>query len=125
MGDTNAGFAGKLAGGAQAASAELKRQLEKLLTEVVNDIPVSHQKKLDYPDAASRSLASGAARDASLLTGALAIPGGPLGILTILPDLVSVWRRQAQLVADVAAVHGRTDRLDREVPCDPDPNEAA
>lgn len=33
---------------------------------------------------------------------------GPLGLLTILPDMYAIWRVQAQLVADIAAVYGKT-----------------
>lgn len=87
--------------------------LEKLLSEVVSDIPDSTKEKARDPEAAARGLAASAARRAAILTGALALPPGPLGVLTIVPDLVGVWRCQAQLVADIAAVYGKTNRLDK------------
>lgn len=39
---------------------------------------------------------------------------GPLGLLTLLPDMVAIWKVQAQLVADIAAVYGKTSTLGRE-----------
>lgn len=48
------------------------------------------------------------------ISGALAIPPGPLGMLTVLPDLLAIWRLQAQMVADIAALYGKTGYLTRE-----------
>ena len=42
------------------------------------------------------------------------MPPGPLGIITILPDLVGIWRLQAQLVSDIAAVYGVKASLTQE-----------
>lgn len=109
------GWAGLLSAGAKTAAEQLQKRLESLLLEIVEDIPHSSKQKAAVPESAARVLGGGAARDAALLTGAFAIPGGPLGLITILPDLVSVWRRQAQLVADIAAVYGKSARLDREL----------
>ena len=39
---------------------------------------------------------------------------GPLGMLTILPDIVGVWRVQAQMVADIAAAYGKAATLTRQ-----------
>lgn len=90
-------------------------KLEKLLAEVVSDIPESDRKKAADPEGAARGLAAAAARHTAVLSGALALPAGPLGVLTLVPDLVAVWRRQAQLVADIAAVYGKTAALSREL----------
>lgn len=90
-------------------------KLEKALAEVVSDIPESSKKKAPDPEAAARGLSSEAARYAAGVTGVLALPGGPLGVLTLVPDLVVVWRRQAQLVADIAAVYGKSAQLDRKL----------
>ena len=46
-----------------------------------------------------------------MAAGTLALPLGPLGWLTIIPELLAVWRIQAQLVADIAALHGKTAEL--------------
>ena len=44
----------------------------------------------------------------------MALPPGPLGLLTLIPDLVAVWKIQSQLVADIAAVYGRQEQLTKE-----------
>jgi len=37
-----------------------------------------------------------------------------LGILSLLPDIVGVWRVQSQMVADIAATYGKTATLTKE-----------
>jgi hypothetical protein len=41
----------------------------------------------------------------------MALPPGPLGMLTVLPDLYLIWKVQRQLVADIFALHDRTAEL--------------
>jgi hypothetical protein len=48
-----------------------------------------------------------------MLSGGLALPPGPLGMLTVLPDLYLIWQLQRQMVADIFALHGRTAELTR------------
>ena len=55
-----------------------------------------------------------AARKASLISGSLSLPVGVLGWLTVLPELLGVWRVQAQMVADIAAVYGKSPALGHE-----------
>lgn len=38
----------------------------------------------------------------------------PLGMLTLLPDIVGVWRVQAQMVSDIAAAYGKTSTLTKQ-----------
>jgi hypothetical protein len=59
-------------------------------------------------------LTRAAASQAGATAGALALPPGPLGMLTILPDLIAVWHIQRQLVADIAACYGKSAELQRE-----------
>jgi hypothetical protein len=42
------------------------------------------------------------------------LPPGPLGLMTVVPDLLAVWKIQRQLVADIAACYGKTAELRRE-----------
>ncbi|MDT9000672.1 hypothetical protein RQP53_15460 [Paucibacter sp. APW11] len=81
---------------------------------VVATPPGSNQAALDEPEAVARRLLAEAARKAALTAGGLALPPGPLGWLTILPELLAVWRIQAQLVADLAALYGQGASLGRE-----------
>ncbi len=57
------------------------------------------------------SLVASAEWRAAGIASALALPPGPLGMLTILPDLYAIWRIQSQLVADIAAVYDKTAKL--------------
>ena len=61
-------------------------------------------------DAAARAIDAAAAK-AALAAGTLALPVGPLGWATIAPEMLAVWHIQRQLVADVAALYGRSAQL--------------
>ncbi len=61
-------------------------------------------------DAADRAIESAAAK-AGLAAGTLALPPGPLGWATIAPEMLTVWHIQRQLVADIAALYGRSAEL--------------
>ena len=85
----------------------VSRQLLALIAEP----PSSTRRLSSRPADAARKAAREAAAKAALAAGALALPPGPLGWLTILPEMLAVWRIQAQLVADIAALYGRTAQL--------------
>ena len=63
------------------------------------------------PDSVARSITQAAARKAALAAGSLALPVGPLGWLTVLPEMVAVWKIQSQMVADLAALQGQSAGL--------------
>ena len=86
------------------------------LIDVLRSLEAPASDERPRADAAARSaeLSRKAAMKAAALSSGLALPPGPAGLLTILPDLVGVWRIQSRLVADVAACHGRTACLNRE-----------
>ena len=65
------------------------------------------------PAEAAERIAREAARNAALVSASLALPPGPLGMLTVLPDLFVIWKIQRQLVADIFALHGRSVELTR------------
>jgi hypothetical protein len=81
---------------------------------VVSRVPETRETPVADPDARVRELARAAARRAAAISGGLALPPGPLGVLTLVPDLVAIWRIQAQLVADIAGARGRSGSLTRE-----------
>jgi hypothetical protein len=62
----------------------------------------------------ARSIARAAALRAAGISGTLALPPGPLGLATMVPDLISIWKLQQAMVADIAAVYGKTAVLTRE-----------
>lgn len=88
----------------------------KAILEFVSRIPDSDVPKASKGTAEeeARRLASSAANKAALTAGSLALPPGPLGWLTVLPELVAIWRIQGQLVSDIASAYGKTAKLGRE-----------
>ncbi|WP_374000265.1 hypothetical protein [Bdellovibrio bacteriovorus] len=84
------------------------------LYDLVTTSPTSHFPPALDPHQASQDIIKKAAWKSAGVSGALAIPPGPLGMLTILPDLLAIWRIQAQMVADIAAVHGKSGYLTQE-----------
>src|SRR5438876_2605908 len=83
------------------------------IEDIVARVPATREAKADDPAAAARTLARKAAARAAALSGALALPPGVLGMLTVLPDLVAIWRIQAQLVSDIAGLYGKDLQLTR------------
>ncbi len=88
--------------------------LAKSLLEVVGRTPISREPPSRSPRERARTIRTTAALEAAAISGTLALPPGPAGLATILPDLVAVWRIQAQMVADIAGAFGHTARLSRE-----------
>lgn len=85
--------------------------------ELVLSVPPSTEPAQLQPDACAaraHAIARKAARTASVISGSMSLPVGVLGWLTMLPELLSVWRIQAQMVADIAAVYGKSPALGRE-----------
>lgn len=97
------------------AERDLLDRLVQAILDFLSDIPHS-----DEPAAAGdpadrcRSIASSAALKAAGISTGLALPPGPLGMATILPDLIAIWKLQARMVADMAAAYGKTAYLTRE-----------
>lgn len=77
-------------------------------------IPSSSEPRSEQPLADARRKANAAAAKAAVAAGALALPPGPAGWLTILPEMVGVWRLQRQMVADIAAIYGKQSTLTPE-----------
>jgi hypothetical protein len=84
------------------------------LSGLIRRVPTSPEPPAGDPKSRALRIAKVAARRASGVSTALSLPPGPLGMLTVLPDLLSVWRIQRQMVADIAAVYGQTATLTRE-----------
>jgi hypothetical protein len=80
---------------------------------VIAAVPESRERVADDPSAAARALSRKAAKRAAAISGALALPPGVLGMLTVLPDLVTIWRIQAQMISDIAGLYGREMELTR------------
>jgi hypothetical protein len=98
----------------RASVGQVASNIGRSILDAVGEVPGSTRRKSRDALAESRAAISKAAGKASLTAGAFAIPLGPIGWLTILPEMVSVWRIQAQLVVDIAALHGRKPAITRE-----------
>jgi EcsC family protein len=86
-------------------------RLFTVLFKVVQEIPSSSEQRSGNAVFRARKLVAETALKAAAISGALALPSGPLGWLTILPDLAAIWQLQAQLVADIGAVFGKRGKL--------------
>jgi hypothetical protein len=84
------------------------------LENFISKIPQSDEPKNKDPHKRANSIVLEAAAKSAVISGGLALPPGPYGLLTIIPDLVSIWKVQAQMVADIAGVFGKSALLTRE-----------
>lgn len=80
----------------------------------ISNVPETDEGKSKKPKDRARLIVNTAAAKAALISAGLALPPGPLGIMTIIPDLLAIWRLQAQMVADIAGTFGKEAFLTRE-----------
>lgn len=100
--------------GDEPSSNAVANRLATAVLDMLGSAPTSTQPSSPNPSEAVRRATAAAAAKAATAAGALALPPGPLGWLTVLPELLAVWRIQAQLVADIAAIHGKQGAVTRE-----------
>jgi hypothetical protein len=86
----------------------------EIFAEFVGRIPEISERQSDAPAERSFVIVKAAAIKAAALSGGLALPPGPLGILTIVPDLLGIWKIHNQMVADVAGAYGKQARLSQD-----------
>ena len=91
-----------------------KPAFSQAILDLVLTVPPTAEPALPLPAKRAQSISRSAARKASVLSGSLALPPGVLGWLTVLPELVGVWKLQAQMVSDIAGVYGKQSALGRE-----------
>lgn len=84
-----------------------------MIERVIADVPPPRTERVSDAGRASERVAREAAQKAALLSGSLALPPGPFGMLTVLPDLYLIWKVQRQMVSDIFALHGRAAELTR------------
>ena len=92
---------------------ESAREVGGVIERVIADVPAPRTHEVEEPGRAAARIARLAAQRAALVSGSLALPPGPLGLFTVLPDLFLIWQTQRQMVADIFAVYGRTAELTR------------
>ncbi len=84
------------------------------ILSLIGKVPASRETVSPAPMDDARKAANAAATKAALAAGALALPPGVVGWLTILPEMMGVWKIQRQLVADIAAIYGKHASLTPE-----------
>lgn len=95
----------------------ISKRVAEAVSDFLTEVPSSREPAAGSKAAAevrARTIAREAALKAALVSGSLALPSGPASLLTLLPDLLGVWRIQAQMVADIAAAYGHSATLARE-----------
>lgn len=98
----------------KAGPPAMELQVQRALEYFLSRIPESNEPSATDPEARSQQIIEKAAWKAGLLSGGLAIPPGPLGLLTVLPDVVAIWRVQAQMAADIASCYGQEGSMSRD-----------
>jgi hypothetical protein len=86
----------------------------RAIERFISKVPKTDEPKSKRPKDRARFIANTAAAKAAAVSAGLALPPGPLGILTIVPDLLAIWKIQAQMVADIAGTFGKKAYLTRE-----------
>jgi hypothetical protein len=100
--------------GKDPAPSSVSSIIGQALVPLIARVPDSKEPASDNPGDHARQKANAAAAKAAITAGALALPPGAVGWLTILPEMVGVWKIQKQLVADIAAIYGKTRTLSPE-----------
>lgn len=90
------------------------QRIAETILDYVGQTPATTEDWNRKPAARARAIARRAAGQAAVTAGSLTLPPGPLGWLTLLPELRALWKLQTQMVADIAGCHGKTAVLGRE-----------
>ncbi|HJP97299.1 MAG TPA: hypothetical protein VJ862_01940, partial [Rhodanobacteraceae bacterium] len=89
-------------------------RITQQILDLLAEVPASRERPHAHPRRRSEVIARAARRKAFVASSSLALPPGPIGWLTVLPELVAIWRIQAQMVADIAGACGRRTTVTRE-----------
>lgn len=88
--------------------------ISKAVLAIVASVPTTSERPDLHPRARAHKIRTAAALKAAAVSGGMALPAGPWALATILPDLLAVWRIQAQMVADISGVYGKAGALSQE-----------
>ncbi len=79
------------------------KEFDKLMSHIQrNKEPIRHE-----PLIKGSEIIKNASLKAGCIAGGLSLPTGALGVLTIIPDLVAIWRIQNKMVKDIAEVFNK------------------
>src|SRR5438094_291739 len=105
---------GKMTVSASSSSDDPRYKIYAAIERFISTVPKTDQAKSKKPQDRARFVINTAAAKAALVSASLALPPGPLRIVTIVPDLLVIWKIQAQMVADIAGAFGKKAFLTRE-----------
>lgn len=88
--------------------------ITKAIIDVLGAVPQTTEVRGPSPRERAKSIRTAASLKAAAVSGTLALPPGPWGIAVIIPDLLTVWRIQAKMVADIAGAFGQSAHLSQE-----------
>lgn len=94
-----------------------QNQIREILVDIFTHIPEPSVQAEGARGEQAHRVIQEAAWKSSVVSGTLSLPVGPLGMLTVLPDLVTVWKIQSQMVVNVAFLHGKTVDRDAMIYC--------
>lgn len=87
----------------------------RVLEDLVTSVPTSTELLSNTPQERAREIVRMAGFKAGAVSAGLAIPPGPAGLLTVIPDLIQVWHIQRQMVSDIAACFGKSAQLNQQM----------
>jgi hypothetical protein len=87
----------------------------RVLENLVTSVPSSNEPLSTTPQDRAKEIVRMAGLKAGALSAGLAIPPGPAGMLTVIPDLIQVWNIQRQIVSDIAACYGKSAQLNQQM----------
>ena len=79
----------------------------RALKDFASSVPSTGEALSGDPVHRARRIVNHAGFKAAAVSAGLALPPGPADLLTILPDLVAIWKLQQQMVADIAGCFGK------------------
>ena len=94
--------------------ADVPALVQGALMKALSRIPKTLEPHGASPVTRARAIAKAAALKSATVSGSLSLPPGPIGWLTVLPDLTMVWKIQSQMVADIAGAFGKQSYLGQE-----------
>jgi hypothetical protein len=92
----------------------LFEKISEIIIDLISNIPTSSEPYSDDPKKRAKIIVLQASSKAALVSGGLSLPLGPIGMLTILPDIMAIWHIQRQMVADIASIYGKSKQLGKE-----------
>ena len=99
----------------EALALPAQQQFVRMFEDLATGIPPSSEPLSAKPKERAREIVRVAGLKAGAMSAGFALPPGPMGMLTVIPDLLKVWQIQQQMVADVAACFGKSVQLNRQM----------